>query len=117
MFMMDDDNRVVRVIRSDVPDIPPYAGLVPFFMGTCHTHSLRARPDGAAVQILVLQQKAADELFENFPSELEVCSPPYEPEALNPKPLASMFVMHGVQRLGPPTGCGAAARGGGGGVC
>ena len=50
---MDDHERVKTVIRSDVPNQPPLAGEVPFFLGVNHLNAIKAADDVVDVQLLV----------------------------------------------------------------
>ena len=50
---MDDHDRVKAVIRSDVPNQPPLAGEVPFFLGVNHLNAIKAADDVPDVELLV----------------------------------------------------------------
>ena len=66
--VVDDHERVLSVIRSDVPDMPPLFGEVPFFLGINHLHSIKACMDGD-VQLMVLSKKDSTDLFAEYPDE------------------------------------------------
>jgi hypothetical protein len=50
---VDDNDRVKTVIRSDVPNQPPLAGEVPFFLGVNHLNAIKAADDVVDVELLV----------------------------------------------------------------
>ena len=50
---MDDHDRVKAVIRSDVPNQPPLAGEVAFFLGVNHLNAITAADDVVDVELLV----------------------------------------------------------------
>ena len=66
--VVDEHERVLSVIRSDVPDMPPMFGEVPFFLGINHLHAIKARVDGD-VQLMILSKKNSTELFAEYPEE------------------------------------------------
>jgi len=68
VLVIDEHERVLSVIRSDVPDMPPLIGEVPFFLGINHLNSVKASLDGD-VQLMVLSKKDSTDLFAEYPEE------------------------------------------------
>ena len=68
VLVVDEHERVLSVIRSDVPDMPPLFGEVPFFLGINHLHAIKACMDGD-VQLMVLSKKDSTDLFAEYPEE------------------------------------------------
>jgi hypothetical protein len=66
-----NDDKVKRVVRNDVAEHSSALGEVPFFFGIVHHFHVRAYPDGD-VQLLVLSKADGDELFHNYPEQLEI---------------------------------------------
>lgn len=66
--VVDEHERVLSVVRSDVPDLPPIVGEVPFFLGINHLHAVKARLDGD-LQLMVLSKNASTELFAEYPEQ------------------------------------------------
>mmetsp|Transcript_26024 Transcript_26024/g.58867 ORF Transcript_26024/g.58867 Transcript_26024/m.58867 type:complete len:2813 (-) Transcript_26024:149-8587(-) len=65
-----DDDTIKKVIRSDVED-PSIIGEISFFLGVVQQYSVRA-PVDADIELLVLSKEAAQELFANYPEQMEI---------------------------------------------
>ncbi len=81
LVVMDDENRVLTVIRSDVPDMPPYANIAAFMIGMHYSHPLIASLDGECTA-LILTREDCDALFQTFPGH----PPPLSDACLAPQP-------------------------------
>ena len=64
-------DKVKRVVRHDAPDVSTTIGEIPYFFGVLHCFNCRANADGDA-QLLVLNKPDGDDLFANFPDQLEI---------------------------------------------
>ena len=65
------DDKVKRVIHHDAPDSSTIIGEIPYFFGVLHGLNCRANADGD-VQLLVLSKVDGDDLFANYPDQLEI---------------------------------------------
>jgi ankyrin repeat protein len=65
---MDDHDRVLSVVRSDLPDVPPIFGEVPFFLGMNHLLAITASQEDD-IQLLILNKEESIELFNEYPEE------------------------------------------------
>jgi ankyrin repeat protein len=66
-----NDEKVKRVLHHDAPDSSTILGEVPFFFGVLHGYHCRSHADGD-VQLLVLSKADGDDLFNNYPEQLEI---------------------------------------------
>ena len=64
--VVDQNDRVQSVVRSDLPDFPPIVGEVPFFLRINHLLAITASLD-RNVQLLVLKIEDSIEIFNEFP--------------------------------------------------
>ena len=64
--VVDENNRLQKIVRSDVPDLPPIVGEVPFFLRINHLLAVTASPEHN-VQLLVLSSDDSLEIFNEFP--------------------------------------------------
>jgi len=64
--VVDENDRVQKIVRSDVPDLPPIVGEVPFFLRINHLLAITASLDHN-VQLLVLSTEDSAEIFNEFP--------------------------------------------------
>ena len=65
------DDKVKRVVHHDAPDSSTIIGEIPYFFGVLHGLNFRAHIDGE-VQLLVLSKADGDDLFTNYPEQLEL---------------------------------------------
>eukprot|EP00960_Hanusia_phi_P042450 755500-Hanusia_phi.AAC.2 len=73
VHIFDDEDKIIGVIRNDVPDMAPLVGEVAFFLGINYVTTIKARHDGD-VQLLVLKKEDSMEIFNNYPEEQLVIS-------------------------------------------
>jgi len=64
--VVDENDHVQKTVRSDVPDLPPIVGEVPFFLRINHFLAITASLDHN-VQLLVLNTEDSIEIFNEFP--------------------------------------------------
>jgi len=64
--VVDENDRVLSVVRSDLPDLPPIVGEVPFFLRINHLLAITASLEHN-VQLLVLNTEDSLEIFNEFP--------------------------------------------------
>lgn len=65
------EDKVKRVVHHDAPDSSTIIGEIPFFFGVLHGLNCRANADGD-VQLLILSKGDGDDLFANYPDQLEI---------------------------------------------
>jgi len=64
--MVDENDRVLSVVRSDLPDLPPLVGEVPFFLKIKHLLAVTASLEHD-VQLLILKKEDSIVIFNEFP--------------------------------------------------
>ena len=71
--VVDENNRIQKIVRSDVPDLPPIVGEVPFFLRINHLLAVTAILEHN-VQLLVLSSDDSLEIFNEFPeNHMSIC--------------------------------------------
>jgi len=68
MQVIDENDRVISLVRSDLPDLPPIIGEVPFFLRVNHVLAITASLEDE-VQLLILNSEDSIVLASEFPED------------------------------------------------
>jgi len=68
MQVIDENDRVISLVRSDLPDLPPIIGEVPFFLRVNHVLAITASSEDE-VQLLILNSEDSIVLASEFPED------------------------------------------------